>query len=90
MVESKVKIHRIKEVLKSLSKKLTFLVAEMRTEKGGLRDQNFDAPEALPDPDENSDADDCPRGERLPTTTQSKPRGYLRRQKSHQESTSGG
>ena len=75
--------------MKNLSKNLTFLVADMRRERG-LRDQNFDAPEALPDPDENSDADDRPRGEEATDTTQNKPRGCLRRLKSHQESTSGG
>ena len=34
----------------------------MRRERG-LRDQNYDVPEALPDANENSDADDHPRGE---------------------------
>ena len=62
VLESRVKIHRIKEVLKNPSNTFTFLVAEMRRERG-LRDQNFDAPGALPDAEENSDADDRPRGE---------------------------
>ena len=34
----------------------------MRRERG-LRDQSFDAPEAVPDPDENSDTEDRPKGE---------------------------
>ena len=62
MLESRVKIHRVKEVFENLSKKLTFPVAEMRRERG-LRDQNYDVPEALPDANENSDADDHLRGE---------------------------
>ena len=47
-------------MLKNISGQLTF--AEMLKERG-LRDQNFGAPDALPDPDENSDTEDRPKGE---------------------------
>ena len=62
MLESKVNIHRIKEVLKNISGKFTFPLAELRKERG-LRDQHFDAPDALPDADDNSDTEDRPKDE---------------------------
>ena len=66
--KARLNIHRIKELLRNLSNTFTFLVAEMREERG-LRDRSFDAPESLPDAEENSDADDRPHGEE--TTNQS-------------------
>ncbi len=48
--------------MKSFSGKFIFPLVEMREERG-LRDQSLDAPDALPDPDENSDTEDRPNGE---------------------------
>ena len=64
VLESKVNIHRIKEVLKHVKREFTFPVAELRRERD-LIDQNVDAPKAVPDPDENSDTEDRPKGEEL-------------------------
>ena len=44
--------------------------------KKGLRDQNFDAPEAVPDPYENSDTEDRPKGEE-PTSANADPADEL-------------
>ncbi len=62
LLERKVNIHRIKEVLKNLSGVFTFPVAEMRTERG-LRDEHFDVPEAIPDPSDNSDTEETPKAD---------------------------
>ncbi len=62
ILESKVRIHRTREVLKNLSGVFTFPVADVRTERG-LRDQNFDVPEAVPDPNDNSDTEDVPKAD---------------------------
>ena len=62
ILESKVNIHRIEEALKSLSGVFTCPVAKMRTERW-FRDQSFDVPEAIPDPNDNSDADDTPKAD---------------------------
>ncbi len=72
MMESKVKVHIIKEVLKNLSGAATFPVAEMRAERG-LRGQHFDVPGAIPDPSDNRDAEEPPK--------QTTPTSYLRRKR---------
>ena len=61
-LESKVTLHRIREVLKNLSGVFTFLVAELGRERG-LRDHEFGAQEAILDLDEHSDIEDRPKGE---------------------------
>ncbi len=67
-LESRVKTHRIKEVLKSLNGVFTFPVAEMRRERG-LRDHGFGAPEAVPDLVENIDTAARPQGEEATSAT---------------------
>ncbi len=62
MVKSKVKIHRIKEALKNHSGKFVFPVAERRRERL-LKDEDFDAPEELPDLVDTSDDEGPPMGQ---------------------------